>query len=77
MVGTKTEFPLSSFLPPAGANLGESPESIAQSVLPHLTAGKEHASIIMSDQIPIGELLRHVSADETHNSLRYLQTYRF
>jgi len=47
-------------------------------------AGKEHAGIIMSDQIPIGELLRRterllqrVSADEMHNSLRYLQAYKF
>ena len=46
-------------------------------------AGKEHAGIILSDQIPIRELLRRierllqrVSADEMHNSLRYLQAFK-
>ena len=46
-------------------------------------AGKEHAGIILSDQIPVGELLRRVerllqrvSAGEMRNSLRYLQAYK-
>lgn len=46
-------------------------------------AGKEHAGIIFSNQVPIGDLLRrverllqHVSADEIQNSLRYLQTFK-
>ena len=44
---------------------------------------KEHAGIILSDQIPIGELLgrlerllQRVSADEMRNSLRYLQAFK-
>jgi predicted nuclease of predicted toxin-antitoxin system len=46
-------------------------------------AGREHAGIILSDQVPISELLRRierllqrVSAKEMHNSLRYLQSYK-
>ena len=46
-------------------------------------AGKDHAGIILSDQIPIGVLLRRVErrlqrvpADERYNSIRYLQTYK-
>ena len=46
-------------------------------------AGRGHAGIILSDQIPIGELLRRVErllqrvpADEMQNSLRYLQAYK-
>ncbi len=46
-------------------------------------AGREHAGIILSNQIPTGELLRRVgrllervSAAEMQNSLRYLQTFK-
>ena len=46
-------------------------------------ANKEHAGIILSNQVPISVLLRRVerliqrvSADEMRNSLRYLQIYR-
>jgi len=45
-------------------------------------ADEEHAGIILSDQIPIGELLRRVErllqrvpADEMRHSLRYLRAY--
>jgi len=46
-------------------------------------AGKEHAGIILSDQVSISELLQRVvrllqcvSADEMRNSLRYLQAFK-
>lgn len=44
--------------------------------------GREHAGIILSVQIPIGELLRRtlnllnqVTADEIHNNLRHLSDF--
>lgn len=47
-----------------------------------LQEGREHAGIILSTQIPLGELLRRtlrmldeVTADEMHNSLRYLNDF--
>lgn len=46
-------------------------------------AGEEHAGIIISNQLSLGELLRRVerllqslSAEELQNTLRYLQAYR-
>jgi hypothetical protein len=47
-----------------------------------LAEGREHAGVIVSDQIPLGELLRRtfrllnqVTADEMQNSLRYLNDF--
>ena len=46
-------------------------------------AGREHAGILLSDQIPIGELLHRLerilnrlSAEDLRNSVRYLQSFK-
>ena len=48
-----------------------------------LQAHKEHTGIIVSDQLPIGEtirrllnLLNHVTADEIHNQVYWLQSFK-
>lgn len=48
-----------------------------------LQANKEHAGIIVSDQLPIGEtirrllnLLNHVTADEIRNQLYWRQSFK-
>jgi hypothetical protein len=45
--------------------------------------GKEHGGIIVSDQLPIGEIVRHllnllnrVTADEMRNQIRWLQAFK-
>jgi len=48
-----------------------------------LQENRTHAGIIVSDQLPIGEtirrllnLLNHVTADEIHNQLYWLQSFK-
>lgn len=48
-----------------------------------LKSGQEHAGIIVSDQLPIGEtirrllnLLNRVAADETRNEILWLQAFK-